>query len=305
MSEFWLKVDKTLRYHGNRVAQIGRDVQWQLARPATARPIFIVGCSRAGTTLVYKTLSESSEVGSLQRETHDFWMDLHPLAASQWETHALQPKDIQANEGDYVKRYFYKHTGRSRFVDKNNQSGLCIGFLHALFSDAHFIYVKRSPGDNINSLIEGWNRPEEFATWSGALPATVKIEQGQYTQWCFFLFSGWRNYLNANIEDVCRAQYVAMNQAIFAARKQVPDKQWTEVFYEDFLRDPVQTFQRVFESSGLTFTPQLQQHCETVLSKPYNAFSEIRLDKWRDGQYADKLEQVIPQASEVSTAMGY
>ena len=43
-------------------------------------PIIVVGCSRAGTTLVYKPLSESRKIGSLQRETRDYWACLHPLA---------------------------------------------------------------------------------------------------------------------------------------------------------------------------------------------------------------------------------
>ena len=47
---------------------------------AAQRPIIVVGCSRAGTTLVYKPLSESRKIGSHQRETRDYWTGLHPLA---------------------------------------------------------------------------------------------------------------------------------------------------------------------------------------------------------------------------------
>ena len=37
--------------------------------------------SRGGTTLVYRTFSESRELGSLIRETHDYWAGLHPIEA--------------------------------------------------------------------------------------------------------------------------------------------------------------------------------------------------------------------------------
>ena len=162
MSDWWVKVDKTLRHHAQGGVQALRALAWPLLRQPAA-PVFVVGCSRAGTTLVYKTLSESPELGSLQRETHDFWTDLHPLQAKGWNTHGLDESDASASDREYVGRYFYSWTGHHRWVDKNNQNGLCVSYLHALFPDAVFVYVKRSPGDNLNSLIEGWEKPEEFA----------------------------------------------------------------------------------------------------------------------------------------------
>jgi len=282
-----------------------RSARWALGHPPARRPIIVVGCSRAGTTLVYKTLSESREIGSLQRETHDYWIGLHPLAEKNWDTHALDAADASDRDRDAVSRYFYSWTGHHRWVDKNNQNGLCVPYLHALFPDAVFVYIKRSPGDNLNSLIEGWRKPDEFATWSNDLPATVAVENGTLTEWCFFLADGWRNYVNAPVEDVAAFQYAAINQAILDAKAGVPAGQWVEVVYEDFLRDPVATFRQVFEGCGLTFDKRLQDHCAEVLDIPYNAFSEIRLDKWKDGRNRDKIERVLPQVADVAKRMGY
>lgn len=305
MSEFLIKTSKTLAFHGRRVQRGVRGAVWLLARRPAQRPVIVVGCSRAGTTLVYKTLSESDEIGSLQRETHDWWMGLHPPAEKNWDTHALGARDASAADRDTVSRYFYSWTGRHRWVDKNNQNGLCVPYLHALFPDAVFVYVKRSPGDNLNSLIEGWRKPEEFATWSNELPATVAVDEGQLTQWCFFLADGWRDYVNAPVEDVAAFQYDAINRAILDARAGVPAGQWVEVLYEDFLRDPVAAFRGVFEGCGLAFDARLQAHCAAVLDIPYNAFSEIRLDKWKDGRNRDKIERVLPQVAGVAARMGY
>lgn len=305
MSEFWRKVEKTLAYHGRRTLSAARSVAWEVRRPVAQRPIFILGCSRAGTTLVYKTFSESLEIGSLQRETHDFWVDLHPLPEKNWDTHALYAQDASPQDRDAVSRYFYSNTGKHRFVDKNNQNGLCVPYLYALFPDAHFVYVKRSPGDNINSLIEGWGKADEFATWSNDLPETVAIDNGRYARWCFFLAEGWRNYLRAPVEEVCAFQYRAINQAIIEGRKLVPPAQWNEIFYEDLVKDPVSGFRKSFESCGLTFTPVLERHCAEVLDTPYNAFSEIRLDKWRDGRNRERIERIMPSVTDVARAMGY
>ena len=305
MSELLNKTSKTLAFHGRRVQRGLRSAAWGLIRRPAERPVIVVGCSRAGTTLVYKTLSESDELGSLQRETHDWWMGLHPLAEKNWDTHALDAGDASAADRDTVSRYFYSWTGRPRWVDKNNQNGLCVPYLHALFPDAVFVYVKRSPGDNLNSLIEGWRKPDEFATWSNDLPAKVAVENGTLTQWCFFLADGWRDYVSAPVEAVTAFQYEAINRAILDAKANVPTGQWVEVFYEDFLRDPVETFRRVFEGCGLAFHARLAAHCAEVLDIPYNAFSEIRLDKWKDGRNRDKIERVLPQVAEVAARMGY
>ncbi|MFN3543471.1 MAG: sulfotransferase family protein [Thiobacillus sp.] len=305
MSEFLEKVSKTLAWHARRLRRGVRNLAWGLNPKTADRPIIVVGCSRAGTTLVYKTLSESREIGSLQRETHDYWMALHPLADKGWDTHALDASDASDADRDTVSRYFYAWTGRHRWVDKNNQNGLCVPYLQALFPDAVFVFVKRSPGDNLNSLIEGWRKPDEFATWSARLPAKVAVENGTLTQWCFFLADGWRDYVNAPVEDVAAFQYAAINRAILDAKEQIPAGQWVEVFYEDFLRDPVASFRRVFEGCGLAFGRTLEAHCANVLDIPYNAFSDIRLDKWKDGRNREKIERVLPKVAEVAGRMGY
>lgn len=299
------KISKTLRHYASNLSQGLRAVRWRVHPLTPTRPIFIVGCSRAGTTLVYKTFSEAEELGTLQKETHDFWSELHPLAEQQWQSHALSAKNASPQDRDKVTRYFYTGTGRTRFVDKNNQNGLCVPYLYALFPDAHFIFVKRSPGDNINSLIEGWRRPDEFATWSETLPATVAVDGGACKRWCFFLPPGWRDYLNAPLEEVCALQYRAMNEALVASRALVPARQWTEIFYEDLLRDPVEGFRRAFTEAGVAFSPALRRHCADVLATPYNAFSEIRLDKWRDGPNRQRIERVMPSVAAVTGVMGY
>ena len=305
LSEFLVKVSKTLAYHARRLQRGLRSARWALTRQPAQRPIIVVGCSRAGTTLVYKTLSESREIGSLQRETHDYWTGLHPLADKHWDTHALDTSDAGPADHDAVSRYFYSWTGQHRWVDKNNQNGLCVPYLQALFPDVVFVFIKRSPGDNLNSLIEGWRKPDEFATWSNDLPAKVAVESGQLHQWCFFLAEGWRNYVSAPVEDVAAFQYDSINRAILDAKANVPEEQWVEVFYEDFLRDPVATFRKVFEGCGLDYDARLQAHCAEVLDIPYNAFSEIRLDKWKDGRNREKVERVLQQVADVAKRMGY
>ncbi len=305
MADLLIKVDKTLRHHVNSLRRKLRGAWWDISRPAADRPVIVLGCSRAGTTVVYKTLSESPQLGTLQRETHDFWVDLHPVQDKGWNTHALDASDASDHDRDFVSRYFHVWTGRSRWVDKNNQNGLCVPYLQALFPDAVFVYVKRGPGDNINSLIEGWGKPDKYSTWTEQFPEKVAIDNGRYTRWCFFLAEGWRDYLNAPIEDIAAFQYQAINRAILDARAGVPDAQWVEVFYEDLVRDPVKGFRAIYEGCDLDFSSGVEEHCHQVLSKPYDVFGEIKLDKWKEGRNRERVERVLERVTSVAREMGY
>lgn len=305
MSEFWIKVEKTLQYYLIQLLKKIRLFRWKLSKSTADTPVFILGCSRAGTTLVYKTFSESSQLGTLHKETHDLWSSMHPLEEKNWAGHELYAEDASDQDRKFISSYFYTHTGTLKFVDKNNQNGLCLPYLLELFPNAQFVYVKRSPEDNINSLIEGWKKAHEFANWSGSLPKEVKIEQGEFTRWCFFIAKDWQHYINSSIEEVCAYQYRIMNEAIIQGRERVPKSQWTEIHYEDILENPVNAFKNTFSALGLEFDENMEQHCKTVLDRPYNAFSEIRTNKWKDGRNAEKVRAVLNSVSTIATKMGY
>ena len=305
MSEFWIKVEKTLHYYFIQLLKKIRLFRWKLSKPIADSPLFILGCSRAGTTLVYKTFSESKQLGSIHKETHDLWSSLHPLEEKNWAGHELTAKDASDQDRAFISQYFFTHTGTLTFVDKNNQNGICLPYLLKLFPNARFVYVKRGPEDNINSLIEGWRKAHEFANWSGNLPIDISIEKGEFTRWCFFIAKDWQQYITSSIEEVCAYQYQVMNEAIIQGRELVPAAQWIEIHYEAILENPVNAFKSAFSAMGLKFDEHIEQHCKTVLDRPYNAFSEIRTDKWKDGKNAEKILAVLDSVSAIARKMGY
>ncbi len=304
-NDFWYKVDKTLRHHARRAKLSLRAALWQMSQWPADRPVFIVSCSRSGTQMLYKTLSQSRAIGTLNREIYAIWSRLHAPHHKQWQSHVLTAEDAEPSDRSFITRYFYAHTGQHRFVDKNNQHGLAVPYLHALFPDARFVYIKRNPGDTLNSMIEGWHRPERYATWSTRLPAKVAIDGGRFTRWCHFLPEGWRDYLTAPLEEVNAYQYASIHRAIRNASRTIPASQWHEVFYEDVVRDPVASIRSVFEHCELPFTPDIELHTRNLLDKPYDAFSEIRLDKWRDQRHRERIERVLPSLEELARELGY
>jgi len=305
MSDFTEKVIKTGKYYQKKTLVRLREVRFAISEVSLNRPIFVVGCSRAGTTLVYKTFSESRQLGSLQKETHDFWSSLHPVAQLDWNSHSIPAHLASYQDRLDASRLFFTETGCRRIVDKNNQNGLSIPYLYKLFPDAHFIFIRRNPGDNIESLIRGWGKPDEFGTWSEKLPETVNIDKGRYKRWCFFLADGWRDYCQASIEDVCAFQYASINAAILQAREIVPQLQWHEVAYEEIVSDPLQSFRRLFQSCGLNFDSTLKEHCESVLQRPYNTFSGIAVDKWRQGEFSGRIENALEIINPICKELGY
>ena len=305
MNEFRLKVDKTVRYYANKIKVTIRSVRWDLSHPVADRPIFIVSGSRSGTQMLYKTLSESREIGTLQREIYAVWESLHQPADKNWATHALNAEDASLHDRETITRYFYAHTGKTRFVDKNNQHGLAVPYLHALFPDATFVYLKRSPGDTLNSMIEGWSKPERFAEWSKKLPDKIAIDGGAYTRWCFFLSEGWRDYRQASVEEVCAFQYRSIHAALLEAKKNIPASQWIDVFYEDIVNHPVVEIRNLFNQLDLAFDEPIESHTLNLLSKPYDSQFEIRLDKWLDSPHRTRIERVLPGLNDIAQAMGY
>ena len=242
MNEIQLKFKKTLDYNYKVCSRCFRDIVFPILRPRFERPVFVVGCSRSGTTVAYNVLGMAPELASMHKESHDFWNTLHPISENNWNSHSLTEKDVSKRVKQEVLRFFYRNLGAKRFVDKANQNCFRIPYLHDIFPDAFFVYIKRDGRDNINSMIHGWNRPDEYGTWSEYLPVQVAIDNAKYKRWCFFLFKGWRDYTEKSIEEVCAAQWIEANKSVMAAKNLIPENHWVEIVYEELLSKPVKLF---------------------------------------------------------------
>jgi hypothetical protein len=42
-----------------------------------------------------------------------------------------------------------------------------------------------------------------------------------------------------------------------------------------------------------------------VLSKPYDVFGEIKLDKWKDGRNRERVERMLERVAPIAREMGY
>jgi hypothetical protein len=226
------------------------------------------------------------------------------LAENNWDSHVLTENAVTEMDRREVPKFFFRYLGAKRFLDKANQNCFRVPYLHTIFPDAYFVYIRRDGRDNINSMIHGWGRPNEYATWSQDLPAKVKIDNGRYNRWCFFLFPGWRKFTSKSIAEVCAAQWIEANRAVLNAKNSIPPDHWVEIVYEDLLGKPEETFRSVFSRLNISFTDEIRKHCENLSAKPYNAFSRPRLEKWKE-ENREKIEKILPVISEMMNTLGY
>lgn len=153
------------------------------------RPLFIVGCGRSGTTLLYDMLAPHPELawfsnftqrvprapqlallsrahalGPLRasrlkavprpREGHAIWDSVRRLQPG--DNGVLCAEDATPGEIAAMRRVVAAHVrwqGRSRFMNKNTRNTRRVGYLDAAFPDAFFVHVVRDPRATIASLL--------------------------------------------------------------------------------------------------------------------------------------------------------
>ena len=153
-------------------------------------PLFIVGCGRSGTTIVYEllcehpdlawfsnyaerwpafppleALSKLRDIGAIRRspsrfvplpvEGHALWDRRGPQDARHRNA-PLTAADVDAEHaqrmGDLVAAHVKYHPGR-RFINKNTRNSRRVLYLDAIFPDALFLHVIRDPRAVVASLL--------------------------------------------------------------------------------------------------------------------------------------------------------
>lgn len=280
---------------------------WDLSRQHMPPPVFLVGCSRSGTTVTYETLAASRELIAIGYELPQFWNGLWGPHHNGWESEAADADVADPEHAQAFSRFFYSRVGKGRILDKTCINVMRIPYLLALFPEAHFIYLYRDGRANVSSLIDGWENDGHFGLtqFLGPSPVPVAIDNGRFHEWSFFLAPGWRDYNHATLEEACAFQWVAANERALAARELVPRAQWTEIRYEDLLDRPVEVFERVFGRLGITFDPHLRDIAGNLAQRPTSLVSGTpERDKWKKRNGA-RIERVLDRLQPMQQRLGY
>ena len=215
----------------------------------SAKPVFVVGMPRSGTSLVEQILSSHPEVaGGGERP---FWADRDPVAGRGAPIGLMQGATAQAclAELDAIA------TDRSRVVDKNPYNFFAAGLVHLVFPNAVIFHCRRAGIDSCLSIFSNSFAPRtQFST----APDDLVFYYRQYER----LPDHWREVL--------------------------PSDRWIDVDYRALVEDPEPLVRRMVAALGLAWDPaclepESNDRPVRTLSlwqvrQPINAHG---LDRWR------------------------
>jgi hypothetical protein len=273
------------------------------APPTPSRAVFVIGCPRSGTTLLYDALASSPALGSLGAEGHVIWEAFNHPSRHGWSSNALGPEDITSTERKWVYRVVQALSGGKRFLDKTPRNCLRVPYLNGLFPDATFIFLRRRAADTVSSLIEGWRAWPRFVTYR--LPEALEgLGDLSGHDWSFPLVPGWRELRRAPLEEICARQYVECNEAMIHARAELDAERTIDVAYEDLVARPSEEISCIFGKLGLAYTAEAAAFAASLPSTHVASVTPPRGEKWRD-ENPNEIQRILPLVAATERRLGY
>lgn len=286
------------------------EAYWRVARPAMPDPVFVIGCSRSGTTVTFETIASSGHFLHFDYELPQFWNGLCGPLNNGWKSEAADVADALPAHRDQALAYFYARLGAGPVLDKTCINTLRVGYLHKLFPQAKFVFIQRDGRDNVSSMIDGWRLGRTdggfgLEKFFGPSPVPVAINGGEFREWHFFLPPGWRDYNNASIEEVCAFQWLSANRLALDAAKALPAEQWIGLRYEDIFERPVAMFRDACERLGVPFDARMEERCAGLAGRPTSIVKGApKKQKWKESN-PEAIERILPMIAPLMCEMGY
>jgi len=281
---------------------------YDLARLAMPDPVFVLGCSRSGTTVTFETLAATPQFRSLGVEIPEFWNGLYGPLNNGWLSEAAGAEQARPEHRHAALRYFYQRLGRGQVLDKTCINTLRVPYLHVLFPKARYVFIQRDGRDNISSMIDGWRLGRtdgsfHLSQFFGPFPEPVAINHGEFREWHFFLPPGWRDYNRASLEEVCAFQWISANRLALEGKRLIPPENWIQLRYEDLFERPVEMFREAFERLGVPFDDTLRRRCEH-LAPTSIVKGKPKKQKWKDHN-PEAIERILPMIRPMMEELGY
>jgi hypothetical protein len=267
-------------------------------------PIFVIGCPRAGTSVLLDALRAGGELSLVQSEGHILWDEFHHPKDRGWDSDALSAADVTERERAYIQLAIRLFARGGRFVDKTPANCLRVGYLAELLPGATFVFLRRRGPDNVSSLMEAWRARPRFVRYR--LPERLSgLGELSGDRWSLVLVPGWRELREASLAEICARQYVACNQAVLDQRETLPGSSWVDVRYESLIAEPVDELRRVYAELGLRFTDEAERFARKLAeNQARTTLTAPRAEKWRD-RNAEAIAGVTSQLAETERRLGY
>lgn len=256
------------------------------------RPIFIVSAPRAGSTLLFETLSQFPEIWSTGEENHASLENIHGLHPKDhgFESNRLDERDANEVVAKALKKAFLSklhnrdqcyfleqpsnaHPEGIRFLEKTPKNALRIPFFKAVFPDALFVYLQRDYKSNVSSLIDGW-RSHQFVAYKD-------VPGFENRHWKFLLIPKWQQLHDRSIASIAHQQWRHSNQTIQRDLSELPNDCWMSIDYQDLILQPETVARQFAKFAELAWDDVIQARCEGALPVSQLTLSAPQANKWK------------------------
>lgn len=268
------------------------------------RPVFIMAAPRSGSTLLFETLIKSRGIYSIGDESHGLIEQFAPLKPEMKTppSNMLDADDASVELKEDISRAFVEALVDSagqpvinpqdaaalRMIEKTPKNVLRIPFFDAIYPDALFIYLYRSPLENISSIIDGWGSGR-FVTYAG-----LQVAAGP---WSFLLPPGWQERQQDSVAQLAAWQWVTSHEHALNAFSAIDRERVFALNYDDFLQQSAHSVESLCDFIGIEYDAELAQHCSAPLPLSRYTLSQPGQDKWK--RNAALLADVIDSSSDV------
>jgi len=201
-----------------------------------------------------------------------------------------------------------------RFLEKTPKNTLRVSLMNRIFPDALFIWNRRQPEQNIDSLIAGWHAVDQVGLIKlsrfarAGYPITEQLNLQDYSDkwWKFALVPDWRSLEGCTIGEVAAWQYYQCNRFAIEDLSRLNRERIFAVPHETFIRQPLDTIRDILAWADLPMHPIVRQFVQAF--PRVNTASEQQRDKKTGLRYPNQVQrgiEMISDMSEMRQQLGY
>lgn len=246
------------------------------------KPIFVIGCSRSGTTLFVDMFARHADLANWSEAPQVFELDY----CNPEIDHIKSEQDATPFHTRRIKTLFALYTSlksKKRFVNKHPENSLRLSFLKTIFPDALFIHIIRDGRAVVRS--------------SYAQTVKETLRQKFPLGW-FPKPPGWRAYRDLPVVLQFAHQWVAIvNHIRQVAFETLSTDNYLEISYEHFCKDPHTVLRSVDLFCGLN--PDRRQYAEIP------PVFHLQNFKWQEQFDAKQIHQIEEILGELLLELNY
>lgn len=207
-----------------------------------------------------------------------------------------------------------KKSASIRFLEKTPKNSLRVSLLDRLFPDALFVWNRRRPKDNIDSLVAGWNTSDtvgpielpRFSRFGYSVAGNLDLQEYSGKWWKFALVPEWESLRGKSLGEVAGWQYYQCNRYAHKDLAKLEDERVVTVQHEQFVRNPVKVTSRILSRAGLSISPAVEQFASAL---PRVNSTHGTEEEGESGlRYPEQVKRAltsIPRLEELKARLGY